>query len=56
MDTNKLISKTISTSCFILKENSNDLQKINDLVGYEMQRFFTSRKSPKCHSRKNLNC
>ena len=29
---------------------------MNDLVGYEMQCFFTSWNSPKCHSRKNLNC
>ena len=31
-------------------------RNINDSVGYEMQRFFTSWNSPKCHSRKNLNC
>ena len=38
------------------KVNScNNLQKINDSVGYEMQCFFTSWNSPKCHSRKNLN-
>ena len=31
-------------------------KKINDLVGYQMQCFFTSLNFPKCHSRKNLNC
>ena len=35
-------------------KTSNDLQKINDLVGYEMQCFFTSWNSPKCHSEKIL--
>ena len=55
METNKLI--TIKYQQFLLSvKESNNLQKINDLVGYEMQRFFTSRNSPKCHLRKNLNC
>ena len=35
--------------------SENNLQKINDSVGYEMQCFFTSRNSPKRHSRKCLN-
>ena len=50
-DTDKLI--TINYQQFLLYSESNDLQKINDLVGYEMQCFFTSWNSPKCHSRMN---
>ena len=42
MDTNKLI--TINYQQFLLysERKGNDLHKINDLVGYEMQCFFTS--------------
>ena len=54
METNKLI--TINCQQFLLYSERNELQKINDLVGYEMQCFFTLWNSPKCHSRKNLNC
>ena len=54
IDTNKLI--TINYQQFLLHYESNDLQKINDFVGYEMQCFFTSWNPPTCHSRKNVNC
>ena len=46
----------LSTILALFSKKSNGLQKINDLVGYEMQCLFASRNSPKCHSRKNLNC
>ena len=54
--TNELV--TINYQEFLLysERESNNLQKINDFVGYEMQCFFTSWNSPECHSRKNLNC
>ena len=42
-------------SCFILKE-SNNLQKINDSVGYEMQCFLHHGIPLSVIQEKNLNC
>ena len=53
IDTNKLI--TINYQQLLLYSEGK-VQEVGHLVGYEMQCFFTSRNSPKCHSRKNLNC
>ena len=40
----------------LFSEESNDLQKINDLAEYEMQCFLTSWNSPSVIQEKNLNC
>ena len=51
IDTNKL--KIINYQQFLLYSESNALQKINDLVGYEMQRFFAPGNSPKSFKKKS---
>ena len=51
----RLLSYTNKLITINYQKESNNLQKMNDSVGYEMQCFLTSRNSPKRHSRKNLN-
>ena len=46
----------LSAILTLFLKKSNNLQKINDSFGYEMQCFFTSSNFPKCHSRENGTC
>ena len=54
MDTNKLIFINYQQFLFYSERKVMILQKTNDLVGCEMQCFFTTWNSP--FQEKNLNC
>ena len=54
--TNELITMNYQQFLLYSERKVMIYKKINDPVGYEMQCFFTSRNSPKRHSRKCHNC